>query len=159
LLEDEPDWTKLPPSVPSGVRYLLERCLQKDPAKRLRDVGDLRLQLEAMTAEASVKPVRQRAEMQTKGLLYWLSRAGAAAAVLAAVALAFVYLRPKPAPVQAMRFDIAAPDQVTLSDNFTVSPDGHKLAFIAVGADRVPRLWVRSLETGDARALDGTENA
>ena len=54
-----------------------------------------------------MKPVRQRAEMQTKGLLYWLSRAGAAAAVLAAVALAFVYLRPKPAPVQAMRFDIA----------------------------------------------------
>ena len=159
LLEDEPDWIKLPAGVPPGVRHLLERCLQKDPAKRLRDVGDLRLQLEAMAAEASVKPVRQRAEMQTKGLFYWLSRAGAAAAVLAAVALAFVYLRPKPAPVQAMRFDIAAPDQVTLSDNFTVSPDGHKLAFIAVGADRVPRLWVRSLETGDARALDGTENA
>src|SRR5438128_441292 len=58
-----------------------------------------------------------------------------------------------------MRFDIAAPDQITLSDNFTVSPDGHKLAFVAIGADRVPRLSVRSLETGDARAFDGTENA
>ena len=67
LLEDEPDWTKLPANVPSGVRHLLERCLQKDPAKRLRDVGDLRLQLEAMAAETSMKPVRQRAEMQAKG--------------------------------------------------------------------------------------------
>src|SRR5262249_5847739 len=71
LLEDEPDWTKLPGNVPLGVRHLLERCLQKDPVKRLRDVGDLRLQLEAMSADASAKPVRTRAEIHTKGLAYW----------------------------------------------------------------------------------------
>src|SRR5262249_47665525 len=159
LLEDEPDWTKLPASVPSGVRHLLERCLQKDPAKRLRDVGDLRLQLEAMAAEAVARPIPRRAELRAEGRLFWLWRAVGAAAVLMALALAFVYVRSKPVPLQPMRFDIAAPDQVTLSDNFTVSPDGRKLAFIATGADRVRRLWVRSLETGDARSFDGTENA
>jgi Tol biopolymer transport system component len=90
----------------------------------------------------------------------WLWPAIAAAAVLAAVVLAFLYFRPEPAPaVEVSRFDIAAPEKTGLTDFFAVSPDGRKLAFIATDEDRVQRLWFRSLETGQARALDGTNNA
>jgi hypothetical protein len=34
--------------MPSGVRSLLERCLTKDPAERLRDIGDVRVHLRAL---------------------------------------------------------------------------------------------------------------
>jgi serine/threonine protein kinase len=53
VLEQEPDWQALPASVPPGVRALLERCLTKDPAQRLRYIGDLGLQLQAMKKEAA----------------------------------------------------------------------------------------------------------
>ena len=46
VLEREPDWSALPPATPSSIRALLRRCLQKDRAKRLRDIGDARFALE-----------------------------------------------------------------------------------------------------------------
>jgi serine/threonine protein kinase len=41
----EPDWSKLPGDTPVALRRLLKRCLQKDPRKRLRDIGDAALEL------------------------------------------------------------------------------------------------------------------
>jgi class 3 adenylate cyclase len=46
VLKDEPDWTMLPDSLPWSLRRLLSRCLRKDPRRRLRDIGDARLELE-----------------------------------------------------------------------------------------------------------------
>ena len=107
----------------SGVRALLERCLQKNPASRLRDIGDLRLQLQALEKEAAAAPrsahgsahglahasarVPVAAPVQRRKLLW---PAVAAAVVLAAVAGAFLYLRPKPAPPEAVRFEVTQPD-------------------------------------------------
>src|SRR5580700_6712481 len=42
VLTKEPDLQQVPPKV----RRLLRRCLEKDPAKRLRDIGDVALLLE-----------------------------------------------------------------------------------------------------------------
>ena len=36
VVKDDPDWSRMPPKV----RRLLQACLQKDPKKRLRDIGD-----------------------------------------------------------------------------------------------------------------------
>ena len=41
VLEREPNWKALPASVPSNLRRLIERCLQKDVRRRLRDIGDV----------------------------------------------------------------------------------------------------------------------
>ncbi len=46
VLEREPDWTILPAATPDAIRTLLRRCFVKDPARRPRDIGDLRLELE-----------------------------------------------------------------------------------------------------------------
>ena len=46
VLEREPDWSALPPATPAPVRRLLRRCLEKDAEARLRDIGDVRLELE-----------------------------------------------------------------------------------------------------------------
>ncbi len=46
VLKDELDWQALPPDVPEPVRRLLRRCLERDPKRRLRDIGEARLTLE-----------------------------------------------------------------------------------------------------------------
>ena len=50
ILEREPDWQALPPSTPAQVRDLLRRCLQKDSQRRLRDLGDARIEIEEALA-------------------------------------------------------------------------------------------------------------
>ena len=46
VLNDEPDWTAVPPAVPESITRLLRRCLQKDSRLRLRDIGDARIEIE-----------------------------------------------------------------------------------------------------------------
>jgi serine/threonine protein kinase/TolB-like protein len=46
VLRGEPDWNLLPAGVPQSVRSLLRRCLEKDPNRRLRDIGDVRIMIE-----------------------------------------------------------------------------------------------------------------
>ncbi len=53
VLERDVDWDALPPSIPPRIHDLLRRCLQKEPTRRLRDIGDARLEIdEALTASA-----------------------------------------------------------------------------------------------------------
>ena len=46
IIDSEPDWKALPSAVPPSVRHLLARCLEKDPKRRLRYIGDARVELE-----------------------------------------------------------------------------------------------------------------
>ena len=43
ILTDEPDWAPLPIGTPAALRHLLQLCLTKDLRRRLRDIGDARL--------------------------------------------------------------------------------------------------------------------
>src|SRR5688572_2704072 len=52
ILEREPSWELLPPQVPPAILGLLERCFPKDPGRRLRDIGDARLELADATDPA-----------------------------------------------------------------------------------------------------------
>ena len=45
ILEREPDWGVLPAETPTRIRRLLRRCLEKDSKRRLRDIGDARLEM------------------------------------------------------------------------------------------------------------------
>jgi serine/threonine protein kinase len=45
ILEREPNWDLLPPEMPSAILDLLERCFRKDVGRRLRDIGDARIEL------------------------------------------------------------------------------------------------------------------
>jgi hypothetical protein len=46
VLGSEPDWDALPRETPTAVRLLLQRCLEKDPKRRLRDLGDVHFDIE-----------------------------------------------------------------------------------------------------------------
>ena len=56
ILKSEPDWDRLPPETPERVRVLLRRCLEKDPARRLHDIADARIEIEDTLAQPQVAP-------------------------------------------------------------------------------------------------------
>ena len=147
VLKGEPDWNRLPAGTPPNIRRLIGRCLQKEPRQRLHAIADARLEIEDRT---ETPPVAARRRWQ------WPF---AAAVVLAALVLSgFFYFRPKPGAPESTQFDIAQTSSVVFSDDFAVSPDGRKLAFIATMAG-LPRLWVRSMDSVEPRSLAGTEGA
>jgi eukaryotic-like serine/threonine-protein kinase len=46
VLVREPNWQALPSAIPPKIRELLRRSLQKDPKRRLRDIGDARIEIQ-----------------------------------------------------------------------------------------------------------------
>ena len=46
ILDREPDWDAVPANTPPHIRRVLQRCLEKDVKRRVRDIGDVRLELE-----------------------------------------------------------------------------------------------------------------
>ena len=48
ILEREPDWSALPSATPVAIRRLLFRCLIKDSKQRLRDMGDVRIEIDGI---------------------------------------------------------------------------------------------------------------
>ena len=162
VIKEEPDWSHLPTTTPIRVRVLLQRCLQKDPKQRLRDIGDARISLEEVLAGAP-EPLPVTATPVPVPLwrraLPWAIAATAAA--LAAVAFWTPWrATTTPAPAEPVRFQIPLPENVTFGPTgvFALSPDGRQLAFTASGSDGVQRIWVRALESLEARPLSGSES-
>src|SRR5579862_4298096 len=52
VIRADPDWSQLPGETPARVGVLLQRCLQKDPKQRLRDIGDARINLDEVLSGA-----------------------------------------------------------------------------------------------------------
>src|SRR5262249_40126560 len=73
--------------------------------------------------------------------------------------LAFVHFREQNTPRAAVRFQLSLPEKVTSAQNPAVSPDGKRVAFAALEADGVPRLWIHSFDSLDFSPLIGTEGA
>jgi Tol biopolymer transport system component len=150
VVKDQPDLSQ----VPQKARRLLQRCLEKNPKKRLRDIGDAELLLDAAPEAPSQAASPTAPWMSAK--IAW----GAAALFLvAAAALAFLHFREKPPAAAApVRFELIPPGTGTVSF-LALSPDGTKLAMAAQGADGTPTVWIRPLDSLEARKLPGTDGA
>jgi eukaryotic-like serine/threonine-protein kinase len=148
VIKEEPNLDR----VPAKVRRLLRRCLEKDPKRRLRDIADAW----ALLDEApSVPP-----SVQSRSWLPWGAAALFFLLALAAAPLAFVHFREKPPALDPVRFDVSIPENVILgAGGFALSPDGRQLVFAPAGSDGTTRLWVRSLDSLQARPIPGTEGA
>ena len=53
VLGSEPEWDALPQETPTSVRLLLQRCLDKDPKRRLRDLGDVHFEIDDVRGDAT----------------------------------------------------------------------------------------------------------
>jgi hypothetical protein len=161
VIRAEPDWKQLPAATPVRVRVLLQRCLQKDPKVRLRDIGDARISLDEVLSGApdpAMAGTAQAAMPWSHHALPW-TLLGVTAVALAA--LAFVHFREKPAaPVEPVRFQIPLPETMSTSGagSFALSPDGRQLAFAGIGPDGIQRIWVRGLDSLAFRPLAASES-
>ena len=72
-------------------------------------------------------------------------------------AAGFIYFRHNPDSGDLLRLTILPPENTSF-ESFAVSPDGRKLAFTAAFSGKLV-LWVRSLDSLEARPLPGTQNA
>ncbi len=157
VVEREPDFDALPPSVPPRVTQALRVCLRKDPKQRAQAIGDVRLALEG-AFETAVPQTATAEAAAPRGRLAWMAF-GVAALVAAALAIpALRYLRetPPPPPPET-RTEVSTPVTSRPTD-FALSPDGRQIVFVA-SDEGVPRLWVRSLAATTAQPLKGTEGA
>ena len=50
VLRSDPDWNALPAGTPSPIRRLLRRCLERDPRRRLRHIGDATIEIDEALA-------------------------------------------------------------------------------------------------------------
>jgi len=136
LREDVP-WGTLPTATPPALRRVLERCLQKDPKRRLRDIGDAKLEIEdAMAGKDAVAalPTTALAGRTPASKLPWVI---VAAAIGAAVALAaWTLTRPAGAKREALQFTQIT-DTAGEETSPSLSPDGTLVAF----ASRASGSW------------------
>ena len=170
ILEHEPDLNALPGTTPSRVRWLLRRCLEKDPANRLRDMADARVELdEALAHPEPPSGVSTPAAPPTAGRANTRERTAwiVAAVAVGGLAAALSFGRPgsgETVPPDLYRAAIVLPDGLRLvpldpAARFALSPDGRRLALVASNAGGVPMLWVRSLDSLAAQPIAGTEGA
>ncbi len=151
VLKTDPDLSQ----VPAKVRRLLTKCLEKDPKKRLRDIGDAWELLEEPGATAPLAP-----NGASRSRFSWVAWVAAGIFAVIVAVLAFFHFREQTAVAELTRFQIPMPANETLRSAVApqeVSPDGRKLAFIAADADGQQHLWIRSLDSLDARILPGIE--
>ena len=94
VLDRVPDWHALPDATPSGIRRLLQRCLDRDPSRRLHDIADARLEIDDALASPAAETLAVRAAPSRRVIPVAIA-ALAGGAVIAL--LAWAYMRPSPA--------------------------------------------------------------
>ena len=155
IVKEDPAWAQLPPDVPPGVRRLLQRCLRKDARQRLRDMGDVRLELD----EAQIEPAAAPVPVRDSRSRWTLPALGAGAAILGLGALALAWTLTRPAPADTpVRFALDMPksEEITIDMRAAMlSPDGSQVVF-TVGGQNQSRLMLRPLDRMEATPVAGT---
>ncbi len=163
VLKDQPDWGSLSPPLPPKLADLLQRCLRKDPKRRLQAIGDARVALEEWLADPAVLAAPQPAAIappSRRQVVPWPLAAGLAAALAGGL----VWWAREPAPLEprVVRIPIDLPAEqaipLGLGTSVTISRDGRRQALTIEEGDTV-RLMVREVDRLDSRILPGTDGA
>jgi Tol biopolymer transport system component len=155
VIKDAPDLEALPASTPRALRVLIARSLERDPRKRLRDIGEARIALEstdvlALGGSGIAVPssdADRAAHPRTRLPLMWI--AGLAATLAIGAAAAWML---KPAPVVNLpvrRFEIHPPDRLRVIEA-AISPDGRAVAF-----STVQKAWIKPLDRAEPIEIPG----
>jgi len=149
ILEREPDWQALPSATPAKIRDLLRRCLQKDSQRRLRDIGDARIEIEeALAAPAIAEPSAPAKgnRARWRGTLVW----GLSSLIPAGIAIAFL-LPSRRAPEPPVYHQVTFRRGTIRSARF--APDGKTIVYSAsFEGGGLQTYWMRS-ESPESTAL------
>jgi serine/threonine protein kinase/Tol biopolymer transport system component len=144
IVRNEPDLAK----VPERVRRLVGLCLEKDPRKRLRSLGDWEHFVDP--ADVSLRKSRNQRSLRK---FAWF--AFPAILLAAAAGIWSAWSRPS-GPLRPARFQVNLPEEIYFDRSVSVSPDGQNLVFSATGEN--DGLWIHNLDTLEWRRLPGAEH-
>jgi serine/threonine protein kinase/Tol biopolymer transport system component len=160
ILEREPDWSTLPAATPIRLRTLLQRCLAKDARERLRDIGEARIALDAVSkgeaiseAEANAMKQPRRSVMLPIGLVI-------VTALVSVIATRLVS-RPPSSPRVALSVMLPQGDRLDAgveNNILALAPGGRSLAYTA-REKGTPRLFLRRLDRPESVEIPGTQGA
>ena len=159
VVKTDPDWSALPKDTPPHIRWLLERCLRKDPLKRLQSIGDVRLWMDD-PPQASATPA-----LASSGRLWLPWSITALMLLVAALTVSGIWLKPKAVGMGSARILFTMPEgnepgSFSNAPQFVPSPDGRYVAFVARETSSAKEhLWIRPLNSLSAHRMDKTEGA
>jgi hypothetical protein len=155
-LAKDPDFGRLPPNIHPDIRKLLSRCLEKDPAERLRDIGDVRVEIKQILADPAgvlVSPVTAAKPRKISRFgLPWVAAVVILAAIIAG--LAVWKLKPaEPRPVTRKTYEL--PEGQHFGDLtervLAVSSNGRQFVYAVRDG-----LYLRALDVQEAILIPGT---
>jgi Tol biopolymer transport system component len=153
MSSEPPSISAVQPMSPPALDRVTQRCLAKDPERRWQSARDIALEIEAVAGGSEA--VVTGAGLARTGVAGW--------AVAALLLLALALLGPwgrHPAPARApVRFTVPPPAGSAFGGMLALSPDGRTLAVVATTADGRDLLFLRPLDSLDARPLGGTDGA
>jgi len=169
VLRAEIDLDDLPAKTPARLERLIRRCLERNPARRLRDIGEARILLEDLLSGRDDEPARgdgaPPATANGKGRFVWM--AVAIVSLAAMLAMAAMTLRPEAAPAASLVQSTMMPPEgwdFAPSSPFAVSPDGRRIAFVAyprsdneAASSGSTSIWIRDLAESESRLLTEAE--
>jgi serine/threonine-protein kinase len=164
ILERQPDWTAIPPQTPPLVQLLLRRCLTKDASKRLRDMGDARIELANAIADPTSSSLgiataalgdadRKRAPSAWQRIVPWLVALGAVVALI----MSIVTTREGASDnrPQVARLTIPVTGMVPRIGQLAIDPNGQYIVYRTEAAGQDSRLRIRRLNEFTERVLGG----
>ncbi|HKF42724.1 MAG TPA: protein kinase [Thermoanaerobaculia bacterium] len=168
IIQEEPEpIAAINPKVPPPVRWIVERCLAKEPRIRYassedlaRELATVRDRLPEFTSGESAVPGLKPSTRRRRQLAAWI-----AAGLFAAVTLAAVLLwRPKESSLPRRYAELNPPYgtelfQQGVGQGLAVAPDGQRIVYLVYEADGRRRLFLREFAEAESRALPGTEDA
>jgi len=167
VLKEQPDSGVLPKDTPPALRMVLDRCLEKDAKKRLRDIGEARLIIEAVKSgddsASSVLGLLPAAEPEVTGKSTGFRLREIVAWALAAAAIIVLVANLSPGsgsddqadPTYRLSVPLDGDSDLRYTQGgLALSPDGSRLAYINGN-----KLFVRPLDSWDPIEIPDTEEA
>ena len=155
VIKLEPEWDALPAELSPTLRMFLTRCLEKDPKRRLPDVGVVRL---AMDGAFETTATSQGAASPPVGWRRSMGMVAAAALLLSVITGVAVWsvMRAAPRSRPVVRFSLPLPPGDALTNTrrnvVALSSDGTRLVYSAN-----EQLYLRAMNQMEATPVRGTE--
>ena len=143
----------LTPELPGTVQMVLRRCLVKDPTRRMRDIGDVRLTLDGVFNGPAAEPTGAPRTSTRKVVVAAL----ATIALAVAASGASVWQLRRPVPPEVTRMTVTT--GTVVAQELALSPDGRTLVYGGLDEAGVTHLYQRPLDRFDATLIPGTEGA
>ncbi len=153
-------------TLPPGINRLIRHCLEKAPEERFQSMRDVAFDVETLSGISATQATSPTTPLTRRAIPGWLQPMAIVVLIALTILFAVGYFvrAPKPAPV--IRFSLNRPMTPAATGNtvnpilqMALSPDGNQLVFASQYTGQQNILWIRPLNSINAKPLLGTEGA